>query len=101
MTNVTCSGLVAGDPPYSKEITTVDLYGPNMTTQGVQITISLDAYRRLVNWASMGRTLNGVLNALADANSFDMYEELAIVKNALDECHQAVRRHWYTQQGSI
>jgi hypothetical protein len=98
-----CRGLGAG-PSYSKVVDTVDMY-PNMSTQGVHITISLDAYRRLVNWASMGRTFDGVLTALSEASSTagdsDLAiqldyarEELADVRDALDECHQACRRHW-------
>jgi hypothetical protein len=101
---LTCGGLGAG-PSYSKVVDTVDMYRSNISTQGVQITISLDAYRRLVNWASMGRTFDGVLRALSGASSTagdsDLAiqldyagEELADVRDALDECHQACRRHW-------
>jgi hypothetical protein len=106
MTKVTCNGLGTGEPPYAREVPTQDLY-PNMTIQGVQITISLEAYTRLVNWASMGRTLGGVLEVLCDASvsdssiadkANDAFYELEDVKAALDECHQAVRRHWATMK---
>lgn len=103
---MTCNGLGAGSA-YSKEVPTLQLY-PHMSTQGVQITISLKAYERLVSWASMGRTLNSVLQVLLDVDEKDIlpkdlsdrlndaYEELNMVRDALDECHQAVRRHWGT-----
>ena len=105
MAKVTCSGLGSGTPPYHKEVPTVDMY-PNMSTQGVQVLIELSAYERLVNWASMGRTLNYVLSTLEEAATSyptaDLradhanlaYDELKEVKDALDKCHQAVRRHW-------
>lgn len=94
MAKVSCNGLGSGSPPYSKEVPTVQLY-PHMVTRGVQITISFEAYTRLVNWASMGRTLGGVINALHEADApWEIIAELNDVRAALDECHQAVRRHW-------
>jgi len=104
MTKVICNGLGSGSGPNSKEVPTFDLY-PNMITQGVKISISLEAYERLVNWASMGRTLGGtlsVLDAAIEAISdtdlkdriCDSRDELETVTSALDECHRAVRRHW-------
>lgn len=101
---VTCGGLGSGSPPSRKEVETEDLYGPHMSTQGVRVAIGLEAYERLVNWASMGRTLDGVLHVLEEATAvagddlraqlYDAHEELRDVRAALDECHQAVRRHW-------
>lgn len=102
---VICYGLGSGSPPYEKEVDTIDLYGPHMATQGVLIAINIEAYERLVNWASMSRTLEGVIAALDEAleqgqpqpledKIADALSELTDVKAALDESHQAVRRHW-------
>jgi hypothetical protein len=94
MTKVSCNGLGSGSPPYSKEVPTVQIY-PHMTIEGVEVTISLEAYTRLVNWASMGRTLDGILEALSECGAeWEVISELNDVRAALDECHQAVRRHW-------
>jgi hypothetical protein len=102
MAIVTCSGLGSGTPPYSKDVPTEDMY-ENMSTQGVQILLDLDAYKRLVNWASMSRTMDYVLRALEEAPSTNdvhqdhldvAHDELTRVRDALDKCHQAVRRHW-------
>lgn len=107
---ITCSGLGSGSPPHERDVPTEDIY-PHMTTQGVQVLVSLEAYERLVNWASMGRTLRGVIGAIDEvlfseaqdgtilsedliAKLDEAREELETVRPALDECHQAVRRHW-------
>jgi hypothetical protein len=116
MTLVKCSGLGSGSPQYTKDIPTVQLY-PNMSTEGVQITIQLSAYARLIDWASMGRTLDGIQRVLEDIqskaqifdasgeideelrsiidNAAEAEQELSDVRAALDECHQACRRHWH------
>ncbi len=88
---VPCGSLGTGQKPYAKDVPTVDLYGPHMSSQGVEIVIPIEAYTRLVNWASVRRTLNGVL----DQNE-DSLDELNDIADALAQCHEAIRRHWGT-----
>lgn len=100
MVKVTCNGLSSDSPPYQKEVET-----EHMSTEGVRILIPLTAYTRLVNWASLGRTLYGIEDAMFSAQELtsseslrsqlnDAMDELQDVRDALDECHQAIRRHW-------
>jgi len=89
MVKVTCLGLGSESPPTTKEIPSQDQYGPHMSTQGVQVLIPLSAYERLVNWASVRRTLNGVLSSNEDS-----LDELHDISSALAECHEAIRQHW-------
>ena len=113
MAKIICNGLGA-NPAYEKEVPTVPVFPTLNSIEGVQITIPLKAYERLINWASVSRTFDGLENALIDSQSFissfssclddhtrrldesldDMYDQLSDVRYALDECHQACRRHW-------
>lgn len=87
-----CNGLGA-NPPYSKEVE-VELLN---NTPVIPIKITVPAYTRLVNWASLGRTFDLVFHALEqlpENNTEDAIEELLDVKDALIECHEAARKHW-------
>ncbi len=63
----------------------------------VEITISLETYKRLVDWASVGRTIDRAIEHIEistmDGN-FEASDELAALKTALDDCGQSCRQHW-------
>jgi len=73
-------------------------------TDYAQIEVTLEAYKRLVMWASVSRTLDNaerLAQDLIDMASHDddefaasTLDELEDIHSALDECHQAVRRHY-------
>jgi hypothetical protein len=75
--------LVTGDPlPRNIPVT---------ANGEVTITIPLAAYKRLVQWASVGRTVDAAMEECENPN---VVAELADLKPALSACHQACRTHW-------
>jgi len=74
----------------------------------VNVAIPVTAYKRLVDWCSMGRTMDNVLSCLADASRDEdrthmAYEEMEALRKALEAVHGAVREHYirlpHTQTG--
>ncbi len=61
----------------------------------VNITIPLEAYQRLVNWASMGRTISA---AIGDVRGWEIADELSMCKAALCAVHDACRKKFVQEQ---
>jgi len=69
----------------------------------VEVKIPIAAYKRLVDWCSVGRTMDNVLRCLEsldlETNKDDRnmaIEELEMLRGAFEDIHGAVRQH-YTQ----
>ncbi len=65
----------------------------------VSVNLPIAAYKRLVDWCSMGRTMDNVERCLADGspdteNCHLAYEEIGTLRKALCEVHHAVRQHY-------
>ncbi len=68
---------------------------PDTNPPRVQITVSLATYQRLVQWASVGRSLDQAMRLLEGVDdSYEAIQELADLKQPLDDCHHACRSHW-------
>ena len=87
-----------GSDPINPTLVTTDIPTVNLGAD-VAITIPVAAYKRLADWASMGRTTDNVCSVLA-AGSPDTsqcrvaYDEMEALKPALDAIHHAVRQHY-------
>ncbi len=66
----------------------------------VQVEIPILAYNRLVDWCSMGRTLDNVLKCLCLESEDDRaildvaYEEMEALHIALELIHDSIRNHY-------
>lgn len=68
----------------------------------VMVPIPLAAYQRLVQWASISRTLNGAIEKLEDIK-YEYLDEMVDIEPAMNAVQQTCREHWrklYSEQKS-
>ena len=65
----------------------------------VELKIPLGAYKRLVDWCSMARTLDNTISMLAAGSPDEertklAFDEISELMSALVNVHEAIRRHY-------
>lgn len=70
---------------------------PDANPPRVQITVSLVTYQRLVQWASVGRTIDQAVRLLEGVDDgWGAIDELMKLKPALDDCMFGCKNHWHS-----
>lgn len=88
-----------GSDPVKPILVETDI--PVVEGQFVEVKLPIAAYKRLVDWCSLGRTLDNVISCLAagspdESRTHLAFEEMEALREALEAVHGAVRQH-YTQ----
>lgn len=72
--------------------------GGNLTVDlpdKIVVEIPVDAYKRLVQWCSMSRTIQEIFRAIDGEDKSVALEELETLRPALEAVHTACRKHWH------
>lgn len=91
-----------GSDPINPIYVTTDIpivTDPYIDGEFVAVNIPIDAYKRLVNWCSMGRTMDNVTRCLADGSpdtqqTHMAYQEMEMLRKSLEDVYAAIRNHY-------